>query len=162
MKTAVRLIEHHDRTAADLRARLATRGYAADTIEEVLERLISGGYVDDRRYAERFAELAVANRGMGSRRIRMELVRRGVPKEMAIETGLDLAGDDRVRAEQVAERRVTRMKELAPDVATRRLIGFLARKGYAPDICVDVSKRMVAKMSQDAEAEPLSMTDPTE
>lgn len=140
-KAAIRLIERQDRTTADMRARLVARGYAMDTVEAVIDRLVTNGLLDDRRFAERFAELATNERGMGSRRIKLELVRRGVDRETATETGLDVSADDRERAFALATKRVPRLKQLPREVAYRRLFGFLARKGYSPDICQDAIKR---------------------
>ncbi|MFP5224650.1 MAG: regulatory protein RecX [Actinomycetota bacterium] len=139
-RAAIRLIERQDRTTADLRARLVARGFSIETVEWVIDRLVSKDLLNDRRFAERFAELAASERGMGSRRVRMELVRRGVEPEMATETGLDLAITDHDRAVASARKRAKRLEGLPNEVAYRRLLGFLARKGFPPDVCLDATR----------------------
>ena len=43
-------------------------------------------------------------------------------------------GDERVRAEQLVEKRLRTMHGLSPEVQSRRLAGLLARKGYSGEI----------------------------
>jgi regulatory protein len=148
-RAAIRLIERQDRSTADMRARLTARGFAPETVEWVVDKFVSKDLLNDRRFAERFAELAATERGMGSRRVRMELVRRGVESEMAIETGLDIASTDRDRAVTLAAKRAARLEGLPSDVAYRRLMGFLARKGYPPDVCQEATRRALRSLPED-------------
>ncbi len=74
------------------------------------------------------------------------LVAKGVDRESAraAMAELDDPGAERARAEELARGRAARMAGLPSDAAYRRLVGFLARRGYAPSLCRDVARRALA------------------
>jgi regulatory protein len=118
---ALRALAAHDRTAAELDARLERRGLPAEEREEALERLEQLGYIDDARVArDRAAQLA--DRGSGNALIRHDLEGRGIAAE-AIEDALRALEPERVRAARV--------------VATRgrsaRTARYLASRGFGED-----------------------------
>ena len=82
---ALNLLTRRDHTTAELQRKLAVRGFSADSIAELLEQLAEEGYLDDKRFAERWTESAMRNgRGYGLR-ILQELQKRGIPREIAAE-----------------------------------------------------------------------------
>lgn len=81
---ALNLLTRRDHTTAELQRKLAARGFSAESIVAVLAKLAEEGYLDDRRFAERWAESALrSGRGYGLR-ILQELLRRGLPREIAV------------------------------------------------------------------------------
>ena len=52
--------------------------------------------------------------------------------------------DERAMVEAAAVKKLRTLAKLEPDVRRRRLYGFLARKGYAPDLV----RETVAKFTQ--------------
>ena len=58
---ALRLLTARDYTVARLREKLRGRDLDEADVEAALERLVSEGWLDDRRFAERFAESALAS-----------------------------------------------------------------------------------------------------
>lgn len=80
----VRWLAARARTEREIRDRLGRRQVPEAVVERVLERLRRWGYVDDRRLAGDVAEGARA-RGIGPRRLRADLARRGVPDALADE-----------------------------------------------------------------------------
>lgn len=131
---ALRLLTARDYTAARLLAKLAVWSGELPLAEAVLSRLQDGGLVDDQRYAERFAESALASGRYVGSRLRIELRRRGVSAEV-IEAALATvsAGFD-----EEAELRVALRKRYpgfvyaqSDDRQRRRVASFLQRRGYA-------------------------------
>lgn len=83
---AINLLARRDHTVAELKQKLATRGFSADAIATAIEKLAGQGLLDDRRFAARWTESAIrSGRGYGLR-IMQELQRRGIPREIAAET----------------------------------------------------------------------------
>ena len=82
---ALRLLTARDYTVARLREKLHGRGFADADAEAALGRLVSEGWVEARRFAERFAEGALASGRNYGRRLQQEMRRRGVPPELVAE-----------------------------------------------------------------------------
>ena len=67
---------------------------------------------------------------------------------------VDDLGDDQERAVALAASRVSRMSGLEPEVAFRRLYGFLLRRGYGPDVARDACRRALAGLPDQEFSEP--------
>jgi regulatory protein len=85
---------------------------------------------------------------MSRRRIAAELAKRGVERELVdaaiSEVMADESIDERAMVETAAKKKFKTLAKLEPDVQRRRLYGFLARKGFAPDLVRDT----VAKLTR--------------
>src|SRR6516165_4673312 len=79
---AVRALTRRDHSVAEMERKLRDKGFSVGVIAGLIARLGKSGYLDDRRFAERWAESAVrSGRGYGPR-LRMELARRGISREI--------------------------------------------------------------------------------
>jgi len=119
---AIRLLNHRERSVAELTHRLTDRGYPLTTSEAVVSSLAAVGFVDDTRFAELWSRTRVAA-GYGSRRIRRELAERGVEPDVAeasLAAALDGA-DEVQRARAVVGNRVPHDRR-ERERALRRLI----------------------------------------
>ena len=79
---ALRLIEFRDRTEKELREKLVAKGYIEEQIEDTIEFLKNYGYIDDGRYASHFTQDAINLKKWGKIRIRTELLRKGIDREI--------------------------------------------------------------------------------
>jgi regulatory protein len=150
-EAALRLLNVRERSRAELRIRLRQKGFAPDVIETVLDPLHEAGLQDDRRFAESFAESA-ASRGMATRRIQGELRARGVSKEVAAIAATEDPESERARALEAALRRAARMRDLPTEARLRRLTGFLARRGFEPDVCRSVAAEAAGAGGADSDS----------
>jgi regulatory protein len=88
--------------------------------------------VDDRAFAAAWAESRARGRGYGSRRLREELLTRGVARplvEAAVREAF-VESDEETRARAVATRRLPLLRRAEPAQAARRLGTYLLRRGY--------------------------------
>lgn len=137
----LRLLTVRARTRAELSAHLAKRGYPEDVVNGVLVRLEAVGLIDDEDFAEQWVRSRQANAGKGKRALAAELRTKGVDDEViAAAVGAIDAGAERVRAEQLVERRLRREPLGDDDDAKvmRRLVAMLARRGYGQSMAVAV------------------------
>lgn len=117
---------------ADLLRRLRRRGHPEGAAEFALERLDAMGLLDDLRYARTYVETR-AERGRGPLRLKRDLLALGVQGSV-IEAALRTrwpSGDvepDVPRA--LALRRSRQLGELPRLTKRRRLLAYLARRGY--------------------------------
>ncbi len=137
----LRLLTVRARTRAELVGQLAQRGYPDDVAETVLARLTAVGLVDDEDFADQWVRSRQVYAGKGKRALAAELRTKGVADEVIATalSGID-AGAERLRAEQLVERRLRReVLDEGDDVkVTRRLVGMLARRGYNQSMAVAV------------------------
>jgi regulatory protein len=137
----LRLLIARARTRAELAGRLAKRGYPEDVTTTVLQRLEAVGLIDDEDFAGQWVRSRQAHAGKGKRALAAELRTKGVDDEVIAAALADIdAGAERVRAEQLVERRLRREALGDGDdvKVTRRLVGMLARRGYSQSMAVAV------------------------
>jgi regulatory protein len=140
---AVDALARTSRSRADLGRWLKDREFTPDEIEAVLSKLESAGFLDDLRFAQGFARSRLESRGFGPRRVATELARKGVSRDIitqVLEEHEDNADEPRIDA--VAAKRWKSLSRLEPDVARRRLQGFLARRGFDSSEIYRVLKRL--------------------
>jgi regulatory protein len=121
-----------DHSEHELRQVLARKGHAAAEIDAVVERLLRERGLDDARMAERFASVRLTRRGHGTRRIRQDLLKRGIARPL-VERGLKLALADTPEAEGLdttAQRYWISHARVAPEQRLKRLWAFLLRRGF--------------------------------
>ena len=136
LSSAIRLLSVRERSRAELRSRLARKGYHPSIVIRVLDHLEEYDLQNDQRFAQTFVEESHrATRGLSAFAIRGELRRRGVDRSLAAEASTERPEDEEVRARALAQRRGIRMAGLPVEVARRRLEGFLARRGYPAELC---------------------------
>lgn len=142
----LRLLTTRARTRAELSKHLKRRGYPGDVITRVLDRLCDVGLVDDAEFAQMYVHSGGVNARKGRQALAAGLRTKGLHDDV-IETALNDLGP---AAEQ--ERAVTlvqtklRRENLDGDhqKVARRLVGMLARRGYAEAMAYDVVKMQMA------------------
>ena len=137
---ALRLLSHRERSRSELVLRLKSKGYDRDTVDRVLDGLAESGLQSDRRFAETLASEAKRSRGLAAGRIQGELRRRGVGVELAAEAGTETPESEEARAHALASRRVKSLAGLPSEVRIRRLVGFLARRGFSSEVALRVAR----------------------
>lgn len=137
---AFRHLGRRDRTVLEIRCYLEAKRVEPDTIEAAVERLTEMGYLDDARYAERFAEDRRRLDGWGRERIERRLAAAGVPREI-VEGTLATAEPAREMdaALDLLGRRFTGPIEDPRDA--QRAYGVLVRKGYEPELAGEAVRR---------------------
>lgn len=127
---ALRHLARRDHSRAELARKLAAHG-DADEIAAVIERMGDLGLQSDTRYAEAFVR-GKAGR-FGASRLRSELARRGIERELideAITSACVESEADRARA-------VLRSRFTEPPADARewaRQARFLQTRGFAPEL----------------------------
>jgi regulatory protein len=78
---ALKLLARRDFAAADLQQRLLDQGYDEDSVRAVIAELLTGGALNDERYAHNYVTYQAA-RGQGPHRIAAQLRSSGVAAEV--------------------------------------------------------------------------------
>jgi len=125
---ALGLLAARARTSREVE-RALSRSYPAETVQQVLERLAAGGWLDDADLAHRYVQ---THQDLGERRLLQDLTRRGVAREVAlsaIRDGLSQVDATEI-AREAAAQRLAHMPNVDRPTAQRRLAGYLSRRGY--------------------------------
>lgn len=127
------------RTRQQLADKLRQKGCDDDVAAVVLNRMEELGLVDDAAYARMLVRSRQESKGLASRALSQELRRKGVPDELIESALADVEPDsERGRARELVDKRLRTMRGLDKAVLTRRLAGFLARKGYESAVAFQV------------------------
>ena len=130
-ENALRLLSFKDRTEEEMRRKLKEKSYTENEIEDVIEFLKEYGYINDRRYAEKFSADAKNIKKWGRRRIEIELLSRGISREIIN----DVTKEDEDEKEIILEELKRRFKNA--DFSNRkeraRIFSYFARRGFSSD-----------------------------
>jgi regulatory protein len=143
---ALRLLSVRSRSRSELRFRLVRAGYEPAEVDAAIADLEAVGLVDDERFAKEYAEHG-RRRGLGRRAGVAALRAKGVDRDLAEEAvGVANPEDEAERAFELARGRLERFRSLPLDVAHRRTVGFLLRRGYDPIIAGTAVRRAAAEV----------------
>ena len=133
---AYRYLGRRDRTVLEVRRHLEDKRVEPSAIDAALDALKEAGYLDDARYARRFAEDRRSLDDWGADRIARRLHAAGVSEE-DVAAALDgHYGDDEHDAAIALLRRRLRVPPQS-DRERERALGLLVRKGYDLDLAYD-------------------------
>ncbi len=132
-RTLLRALERRSFARADLGRRLIRKGHPRPAVESALERALALGLLDDAAFARNSVETRAA-RGRGPARLTRDLLAMGLERghidgalaatwpEGSDRTGMPLA---------LAAKRAAQLGELPRPVKRRRVLAYLARRGFA-------------------------------
>ncbi len=140
------LLAIRDHSEKELLQKLRQKGYA-EGAEEALAKLKDYGYLDDARFAARYAAELQRVKHYGKRRIEQELYRKGVSRDVIAETLESMtfeAEDLAALIEQKYARRLDTEKGVAQTVAA------LQRRGYGMREIRDALDKLAQEEKEEA------------
>lgn len=121
------LLALRDHSEKELLQKLRQKGFA-DGAEEATEKLKSYGYLDDSRFALRFAQELQRVKHYGKKRIEQELYRKGVSRDVVSDTLAQLSFDEDALTALI-ERRY--LRQLDTEKGVQKTVAALQRMGYS-------------------------------
>ena len=137
MNRAFNLLSFKPRSVAEMRERLLEKIWAeAEVVDQVIARLKELGYLNDEQLAASFASSRLAVRPLGKNRMRRDLQRRKLPREITEQTLDQLyEGDaeDELIDRALAKRLRLKGAPTTPEAA-KKLFDYLMRRGFSYDL----------------------------
>ena len=135
VELAYRAISRRDKTVTEVRRFLEHRAVEPDHIEHALSELEEAGFLNDARFAARFAEDKRLLERWGRERIERELCRRGIPAALAEVTVEEEGRETELDAalSLLADKVAPPTDDRGRDKAWRLLV----RKGYEPELAYE-------------------------
>ena len=142
---ALSLLDRRDYSRAELLRKLTEKGFDAAASETALDRLTELGFVDDARYAP-IVVRHYAAKGYGAQRIRAELQRRGIPKQLWDAAMAEMPEQDETLDRLLRAR--LRGADVSDRAALKKATDALRRKGYGWDEISDAVERVRAELEE--------------
>ena len=150
---ALYILEHTDKSEADLRRKLKETGYPDDIIERAIDYVRGYHYIDDARFALNYVRIHAA--AISRRELSNKLLQKGISREdidaafsayeeeqaelarRRADTAPDDSREDGLSTEEQAALNTLRKKlngrRPADEAAERKLVAFMYRKGFGRD-----------------------------
>jgi regulatory protein len=139
------MLDHSPRTRSELASAMARRGVPQAAAESVLDRFGEVGLIDDAAFAQAWVDSRHSGRGLARRALASELRRKGIDDEVAADALSSVSSEDEVEvAQALVARKLRSMSGLSREVATRRLVGMLGRKGFGAGLAYRVVSEALA------------------
>ena len=137
---AWRALNRRDHTVAEIARLLARRRVEPAVIDTVVGELCEQGYLDDARFAQRFADDRRRLDDWGAERIERRLLALGVERDqVAAAVGGQSADEELEAAVALLRRRFPEPPATPRDC--ERALGVLVRKGYELELAHDAIRR---------------------
>ena len=136
------------KSTQQLREVLEKREIPTEIAERVLERFTEAGLINDQQFAITVALSRRQTRGLSASAIRRELLKKGVGlHEIELALSEFQEEDELATAVRMAEKRLRALAKYEPVVQKRRVLGFLARKGYSGGVAYRALKEAEALLA---------------
>lgn len=144
-RTLLRALERRSFARADLGRRLIRKGHPGPAVEAALERASALGLLDDASFARDYVQTRAA-RGRGPARLTRDLMAMGVERghiDRALAAEWPEGSDRTGVPSALAAKRAAQLGDLPRPVKRRRVLAYLARRGFAGRDISDLVSRVV-------------------
>ena len=117
--------------------------FTKDDIEQVIKTLETKEYLDDRKFAEWFIENRFIGKGVSPLRLRQELTKKGIDKDLIDELLADSPRDEATEIQKVIQKKGKRLD-------SKKMLTYLIRHGFS----IDLSRELVAKFYDESAQDP--------
>lgn len=151
----LRILNVRFNSEAELRRKLATKGFDRDAIDDAIERLRREKWLDDERFAAAFVRMRV-RKGIGRLRIKRELTAAGVSDEIA-SAALTEQGDAGREQEALVALCTKKIAIIArrhgteyvrSDQGRKKLVAYLLNQGYEMAAVLDTIRQSLRKLGE--------------
>ena len=141
---ALRFLSYRPRSEKEVRDYLQKKGGPIGTTEGIISELKKQDLIDDRAFTEWWLEQRKTFRPRGKFALMMELKQKGIDEEL-IKDALERLIDEASLVKRLIEKRAKNYKNLDQRSFRRKMIGFLARRGFNWPIIQKVLEEMKEK-----------------
>ncbi|MBI4665819.1 MAG: regulatory protein RecX [Nitrospinae bacterium] len=148
---ALKILARRAHSVWELRAKLLAAEYGPPEVEQVIHRLLEGGFLNDAEYCRRYAAGRVDRMRVGPGKLRRELAAKGFDGQLIDETVSALFGEAEEEYAVALEAAKKKFRFLKPgaDAKTRKrkIFDHLVRRGFS----MDTARRVVFERFGDVE-----------
>lgn len=127
---ALNIISYRPRTKKELKDKMKDK-FNEDSIDSVIDRMEESGLLNDEEYAKNYAYHLYQNKGYAVKRIKYELMHKGIDSEIISNVLENEEFDEESNLEKIIEKK--NMRNIQDDKEKRRILSYLQRLGYSWD-----------------------------
>ena len=127
---ALNIISYRPRTKKELKDKMKDK-FNEDSIDSVIDRMEESGLLNDEEYAKNYAYYLYQNKGYAVKRIKYELMHKGIDSEIISNVLENEEFDEESNLEKIIEKK--NMRNIQDDKEKRRVLSYLQRLGYSWD-----------------------------
>ncbi|SDS96975.1 RecX family protein [Brevibacterium sandarakinum] len=143
-KTAMNMLAMRDHASGELRDKLLKRDFLPEAVDELIAKLQKSRLLDDEEFAHRYVRAHRERRKLSRTALKRELNKKGLSADIISGAVEDVDGEEDL-ARQVAEKKAASSRGLDYEVRERRILGMLARRGFASSVCLKVTREVLAE-----------------
>ena len=137
LNPAAALCARSEQAASDVRGKLLRWGLTPQQAQEVIDRLIDGGYLDDERYARAFVNDKFKFNGWGRIKIAYQLRAKGISQDCIDDESYEQA------LLQLLTTKASTLRGKDPQQARAALLRFATGRGYEPALCYRMTDNII-------------------
>ncbi|MDY6050570.1 MAG: regulatory protein RecX [Corynebacterium sp.] len=147
---ALTLLEQRPRSTAELTQRLLAAEYPRALVEEVIGDLTRVGMLDDERFAREWVRQRAVARKKSARALDAELRDKGIAEDLRRRALEQLtAADAAVTVRQLCAKKARQLRTIPTtwqekQKALAKIAGMPARRGFPPDLCMNLAREALA------------------
>jgi regulatory protein len=152
-RSLLRALERRSFATGELRRKLCRGGHPAPAVDLAIERAIRVQLLDDAAYVTQYVASRAA-RGRGPARLRRDLSALGIDRrtiDAAIAAHWPEPEDALALARELAHRRAKQLAAQPRDVRRRRILAYLARRGFSGSKVTELVRRVLSTEPAGAE-----------
>ncbi|MYE91636.1 regulatory protein RecX [Candidatus Poribacteria bacterium] len=143
---ALELLTDQSYSKSQMGNQLHQKGFGTEAIEITLEDLEQLGHIKDESFAKKWVARRQRSKPKGKRVLAHELANHNIDRTTVDRVLGEIQDADETKlALQVAQQQAKRYQSLSPEVAKRRLHGFLLRRGFDYETIQSVIDRVSIK-----------------
>lgn len=120
------------RSRLEVQQHLKRKQVDDDLADSMVQKFVDAGLIDDAAFAEEWVHARQRHQGLGRKALGYELRHKGIDQQIVDEVLSSLGADEEeARARELVQRKLRSMNVSDDTAKRRRLVGMLARKGYA-------------------------------
>ena len=128
---ALELLSDRNYSKSQMIDKLGQKGFSPQAIDITLEDLEYLGHIKDEKYAQKWVERRQRSKPKGKKVLQHELTNQNIDKATVDRVIAEIDSTEETDiALQLAQKQAKRYQSLPPEVAKRRLHGFLLRRGF--------------------------------
>jgi regulatory protein len=131
----LRLLERGPKSSSELASALEKHEIPAEIANLVITRFTEVELIDDAAFAQQVVDASRRTKGLARSMVKRKLADKGLDKDIINQVASDISDEDELAvATEVAIKRLSQLSKLEPEVRTRRLVGFLQRRGFGSGV----------------------------
>lgn len=145
---ALRFLSYRPRSEKEVRENLKKKKASDSIIDLIIKKLQEQKFLNDREFTRWWIEQRTLVKPTGKRLIKIELIKKGIDKELIDEMFYGVQGlvqNELEMARKLVQRKINKYKGLDRQKIYQRLGGFLSRRGFDYDTIKKAIDEMLQK-----------------